>query len=299
MERLSMNKFFLLTLIVISCLSFYPKKSVAASLEENEKALKMIADFADRLCKEIPLQGHGDNLELTGSAKAELNGIIKKLANLGLDGAIKYQNTEYEGLLQKDLVSALKDETKCRLQVWNDLKDKLISNTATTIDQGKARWRSKRGTWSFDSKPFFAVGEKDFNKAYRSDRNFSNVIYEVRLRKTSNNDGPFGLLVRYNEMDDEGYMLLLWPLQGKYQFSRIVGEQRHRIAGGSSASLKKGINWNTIKITAEGSDFNISINSRDTISVTNDYYHYGKIGLVIHGVSKNRAEFDVRKVEPM
>jgi hypothetical protein len=186
------------------------------------------------------------------------------------------------------------------LQIWNDLKDKLIStNTATTIDQGKARWRSKRGTWSFDSKPFFAVGEKDFNKAYRSGRNFSNVIYEVRLRKTSNNDGPFGLLVRYNEMDDEGYMLLLWPLQGKYQFSRVVGEQRHRIASGSPASLKTGINWNRIKITAEGSNFDISINSRDTISVTDDYYHLGKIGLVIHGVSKNRAEFDVRKVEPL
>ena len=89
MERLSMNRFLLLTLIVIFCLSFYPKKSFAASLEENEKALTMIADFADRLCKDIPLQEHGDNLELTGSAKAELNGIIKRLANLCLDGAIK------------------------------------------------------------------------------------------------------------------------------------------------------------------------------------------------------------------
>jgi len=89
------------------------------------------------------------------------------------------------------------------------------------------------------------------------------------------------------------------PVQGKYQFSRIVCEQRHRIAGGSSASLKKGENWNTIKITAEGSDFNISIINRDTISVTNDYYHFGKIGLVIHGVSKNRAEFDLRKIEPL
>jgi hypothetical protein len=94
-------------------------------------------------------------------------------------------------------------------------------------------------------------------------------------------------------------MLLLWPVQGNYQFSRIVGEDRYRIAGGSSASLKKGDNWNTIKITAEGSDFYISINNRDTISVTNDYYHFGKIGLVIHGVSKNRAEFDVLKVEPL
>jgi hypothetical protein len=192
MERLSMNRFLLLTLIVVFCLSLYPKKSFPASLEENEKALTIIADFANRLCKDIPLQGHGNNLELTGSAKAELNGIINKLASFGLDGAIKYQNTEYEGLLQKDLVSALQDEKKCRLQVWNDLKDKLISTNASTMPQSSnPSWRSKPGTWNFDSKPFFAVGEKDFNKAYRFGSNFSNVIYEVRLRKTSKNDGPF------------------------------------------------------------------------------------------------------------
>jgi len=135
-----MNRFLVLTLMLFYCLSFFSQKSYAASLEENEKALNMIADFADRLCKDIPLQGHGDNLELTGSAKAELNGIIKKLANLGLDGAIKYQNTEYEGLLQKDLVSALKDSTNCRLQIWNDLKDKLISSSTSTIDQATARF---------------------------------------------------------------------------------------------------------------------------------------------------------------
>lgn len=139
-------------------MSFFSQKSLAATLEENEKALNMIADFADRLCKDIPLQGHGDNLELTGSAKAELNGIIKKLANLGLDGAIKYQHTEYEGLLQKDLVSALKDSTNCRLQIWNDLKDKLISsNTSTTIDQATARfgvtlgWQLARYEFIYDS----------------------------------------------------------------------------------------------------------------------------------------------------
>jgi hypothetical protein len=157
MERLSMNRFLALTLMLFFCLPFSSQESYAASLEETEKALNMIADFADRLCKDIPLQGHGDNLELTGSAKAELNGIIKKLANLGLDGAIKYQNTEYEGLLQKDLVSALKDSTNCRLQIWKDLKDKLISSSTSTIDQAMARfgvtlgWQLARYEFIYDS----------------------------------------------------------------------------------------------------------------------------------------------------
>jgi len=174
MKKSSITTF--LTLTAIFCMSFYYHESYSASIEDNEKALNMIADFADRLCKDIPLQGHGDNLELSGSAKAELNGIIKRLANLGIDGAIKYQNTDYEGLLQKDLVTALKDSTNCRLQIWNDLKDKLISSNTfpapTTIDPSKARfgvtlgWQLARYEFIYDSPTPEA---KNASQAARSD----------------------------------------------------------------------------------------------------------------------------------
>jgi len=49
----------------------------------NKKALDVIAAFAERLCNEIPLEGN--KLELTGEAKAELGGFIKKLAKLGVE----------------------------------------------------------------------------------------------------------------------------------------------------------------------------------------------------------------------
>lgn len=163
MKRKSIKIFLALTLTSIFCMSNFSKESFATSIEDNEKALNIIADFADRLCKGIPLQGHGGNLELSGRAKAELNGIIKKLANLGIDGAIKYQNTDYEGLLQKDLVTALKDSTNCKLQIWKDLKGKLISaNTSsapTSIDPTQARfgvtlgWLLARYEFIYDS-PF-------------------------------------------------------------------------------------------------------------------------------------------------
>jgi hypothetical protein len=181
MKRFSINTCLILTLIAIFCISFCYQESFAASFEDNQKALNMIADFSDRLCKDIPLQGHGDNLDLSGSAKAELNGIIKKLANLGVDGAIKYQNTDYEGLLQKDLVSALKDSTNCRLQIWNDLKDKLVSSSAPNIDSSKARfgvtlgWQLARYEFIYDS-PFpevrnaSAAAKKDIEMMLRQDK---------------------------------------------------------------------------------------------------------------------------------
>lgn len=100
--------------------------SLAADLEEYEKALDLISKAADQICAEIPLEGHGKNLELTGKAKAQLNGAIAKLVDIGIEGAAKYQQMEYQGLLQQDLVKALENSTNCKLVIWKDLQDRLL-----------------------------------------------------------------------------------------------------------------------------------------------------------------------------
>ena len=60
-------------------------------VHSQQKTLNIIADFADWMCKDIPLQGQEKGIELTGNAKAELNGIIKKFVASGIDAAVKYQ----------------------------------------------------------------------------------------------------------------------------------------------------------------------------------------------------------------
>lgn len=123
----SARRFIPTILLVVSGVCFPLHHSAAkGSLEDKEKALNIIADFAERLCRDIPLRGEGKTLELTGKAKAELNGLLKKVANLGVEGAVTYQDKTYNGLLQKDLVKALKASTDCRLEVWRDLKGKIV-----------------------------------------------------------------------------------------------------------------------------------------------------------------------------
>jgi hypothetical protein len=50
---------------------------------------------------------------------------------MNVQGAAKYQKAEYEGLLQKDLASAVKDSSNCKRDVFNDLKDKVTSSPKT------------------------------------------------------------------------------------------------------------------------------------------------------------------------
>lgn len=92
----------------------------------NQEALNIVADFADRICKNIPLEGTGSDLELSGNAKAELSGLINKIADLGIEGAAKYNSSKYQGLLQKDLATVLKNSMDCKLEVFKSLKDGLF-----------------------------------------------------------------------------------------------------------------------------------------------------------------------------
>src|SRR5437016_4979253 len=99
---------------------FFSNPSTASdpqSLKHQEEVLKAIADFADRICKDIPLTGKEESLELSAKGKADLSALLKKIADLGIQGGAKYQRAEYQGLLSKDLAVALKNSTDCKLKV--------------------------------------------------------------------------------------------------------------------------------------------------------------------------------------
>ncbi len=114
---------FLAALLVVPVLLFsYGYVNGAANLEAQQRALNMIADFADRFCNKIPLTGEGNQVELTGEGKAELNELIKKIVDLKIEGAAKYLGGEYKGVLQQDLIEALTVNATCREKIWDDLK---------------------------------------------------------------------------------------------------------------------------------------------------------------------------------
>ena len=119
-------------IIFVVVLTFLSFNSFAnTELEKQQAALNIIADFADRICNKIPLIGNAENLELSGEAKAELKGLLKKVADIGIEGAAKYQKSNYGNVLQKDLANLINESSKCKQEVWKDLKGKLIVSVAS------------------------------------------------------------------------------------------------------------------------------------------------------------------------
>lgn len=146
----------------------------AEDLATTKQALHLISDFADDFCKTPPLEGGTKDVTLSLGAKTELNRILKKVANLGVEGAAKYQSEHYNGLLQKDLVNALKDSSNCRLEIWRDLKDKLLAKKPKSAPPGKA----KAATTASDKKL-----QAQIEKLKQSEEHNRRLTEEARLHK--------------------------------------------------------------------------------------------------------------------
>jgi hypothetical protein len=83
---------------------------------------------------------------VAGDVKAELKGLAKHLADLGVSGTGSINSDEYVGVLRPDLPSALNSVRDCKLKVFDKLEQKLITRSGqadmaepqNTAEQSKA-----------------------------------------------------------------------------------------------------------------------------------------------------------------
>jgi len=83
-----------------------------------------LVNDANKLCGEIARFGFTDELLLSGTAKAELDNIIKKLGlNVGISGSAEGTFKKFSGVQQKDLANAIKAGNNCKLEALKMLKE--------------------------------------------------------------------------------------------------------------------------------------------------------------------------------
>jgi len=105
-------------------------------LDTQQRALNIIGEFANSICSKIPLEGGSIETQLSGEAKAELNNILNRLADLGVKGSAEFTNKEYRNVLQNELAKVIIDSNNCRLVVFFALKDKfLLTEERTSPNQ--------------------------------------------------------------------------------------------------------------------------------------------------------------------
>ncbi|HEY2620386.1 MAG TPA: hypothetical protein VGI78_23805 [Acetobacteraceae bacterium] len=81
-----------------------------------------ITAAADRLCNLVQTQGSSESVKYEGQVKAEVDGLLKRLGvDAGVSGNAARASSNYQGVLQNDLVTALHDNATCKLHVFDAL----------------------------------------------------------------------------------------------------------------------------------------------------------------------------------
>jgi hypothetical protein len=113
------------SLVLLSGAAF-AEKACAQSLEAQAKALDLITTTADRICNIVRLAGNSQSLKVTGDVKAQLSGLIKQLADIGISGAADFTTDQYEGVLRADLAASVERNAECKFKIFDKLQEKMI-----------------------------------------------------------------------------------------------------------------------------------------------------------------------------
>lgn len=134
----------------LSGICVVPWQVKAASLEEQRQALALIREAANDFCTTRPLETTTNSVKLTGNAKAKLDGVLAKVAELGVEGAADIRRDSSKvGLLQADVASALRDVDNCKLSIFNTLQNKMIPAPRSDIDDDKGVEKARNSiVWS-------------------------------------------------------------------------------------------------------------------------------------------------------
>jgi hypothetical protein len=113
-------------LLVPFVLLSFDVTGAADNSEKQAKALNLIIDFTNSICETVKQEGTSRDVELSGEVKAELNWLLKRLANLGSKAAVRYQDSTYQGVLQEQLAGQLNKIRDCKKELALVLQARLL-----------------------------------------------------------------------------------------------------------------------------------------------------------------------------
>jgi hypothetical protein len=102
---------------------------------QQKEALKEIRDFARELCTSVGAVGKTSEWKASAEAKAQVAGVVKKVADLGFKAAAEIGEKKFEGVLQSDLASVLSRDSDCRYKVFEKLEAKLLSSASESTPE--------------------------------------------------------------------------------------------------------------------------------------------------------------------
>jgi hypothetical protein len=127
-----------LACVILAYASIYSYPSRAQTDPEKLKqAIDITVQAADHLCGTLSQSGSQQSVELKGNINAQLSELLKHLGDIGISGLGTYSEESYSGPVREQLAEALKDERRCKENVFSILKDAFIVTHQSSLSDAK------------------------------------------------------------------------------------------------------------------------------------------------------------------
>lgn len=177
----------------------------------------------------------------------------------------------------------------------NQLGEQMVSTSDDEL-YNPVNWVARGGCWDFSKRIIQGQGIGFRPIAYYKKENFSDFTYEINLKSLSEEDGSYGLLFRFDEKKDAGYIFSLWP-HGDYEFCRILEGHGFPVLSGPAVYLNDQLKtWNSLKVLCKGNKFELYLNGYLVAQTEDNFYKSGKIGFYLGHGPQSIIQFEIRSL---
>ena len=112
----------------MGCAPCWESGASASAQQLNPQQIQIIENTAASICNTVKeAKGQKKDVQIEGDIKAQLNGLVGKIADLGGSAKGALTREEFEGLSRDATATALESDRGCRERVFNKMFDKLGS----------------------------------------------------------------------------------------------------------------------------------------------------------------------------
>ena len=165
-----------------------------------------------------------------------------------------------------------------------------------------SNWRQDSGVWKIVSNEYWQSSGRGFNQfnvsSYKG--NYSNVDFSARLRRTGSDYYANNIIVRaggpiinttMNNGLPQNLYLFQYTTKGTYSVWKIVNGRSTALKyWAASPHIKKGANWNTLRVVAKGTTLTLYINGKRIWNGKDADLKSGRAGVGFSAPSSSNAE---------
>jgi hypothetical protein len=160
-------------------------------------------------------------MEIEGEAEVELNNLAKKLIDLGIEGAGSLSQGEYSGVLREQLSDELRDNRRCRENIFNAMFS-IVFGAAPETALDEAQEEALQGRVRPHGLKIIGPDVREFSMQFGESARLIDDTYMITLKRVIAGDEIIMNWSRLGEKFESGFTRMAQGEVGHFYYCGIT-----------------------------------------------------------------------------